>query len=91
MTRKLLRRLARESKPRPARCLTASMRSALPADLSRTSREVKPIRLSALIKISAQPGRVLFSRCSSKIFLSRATLEPWCLEARHGTERPALL
>ena len=91
MDRKLPGRSARESRPRPARYLTASMRSALPADLSKTSKEVKPFRLSALIKIKAQPGRVLFSRCNSKMFLSRGTLEPWCLEVRHGIESPALL
>ena len=89
--RKLPRRSARVSKPRPARCLTASMRSALPADISKTSKEVNPISLRALIMIRAQPGRVLFSRCSSKMFLSRATLEPWCLEVKHGIESPALL
>ena len=37
--KKLRRRSARVSKPRPARCLTASMRSALPADISKTSKE----------------------------------------------------
>ena len=52
---------------------------------------MKPIRLSALIKIKAQPRRVLFSRCNSKMFLSRATLKPWCLEVRPGIESPALL
>ena len=68
--RKLPRMSARVSRPRQARCLTASMRSALPADISKTSKEVHPIRLSALIMIKAQPGRVLFSHCSSKMFLS---------------------
>ena len=89
--RKLPRRSARVLRPRQARCLTASMRSDLPADLSKTSKEVNPIRLSAVIMIKAQPGRVLFSRCSSKMFLSRATLEPWCLEVKHGIESPTLL
>ena len=86
--KKLSRRLARVAKPRPARCLTASIRSALPADISKASKEVKPIRLRALIKIIAQPGRVLFSRCSSKMFFSKATLELWCLEVRQGIESP---
>ena len=89
--KKLPRRSARVSKPRPASSLTASMRSALPADISKTSKEENPIRLSALIMIRAQPGRVLFSRCSSKMFLSKATLELWCLEVRHGIASPALL
>ena len=89
--RKLPRRSARVSKPRPARCLTASMRSALPADISKTSKEVKLIRLRALIMIMAQPGWVLFSRCSNKMFLSRATLEPCCLGVKHGIESHALL
>ena len=73
--RKLSRRHARVAKPKPARCLTASIRSALPADISKTSKEVKPIRLRALIKIIAHPGRVRFSRCNSKMFFSKATLE----------------
>ena len=69
----------------------ASIRSALPADMSSVSREVKPIRLRALVMIKAHPGSVLFSRCSSKMFFNKATLEPWCLEVRQGIESPALL
>ena len=41
--------------------------------------------------IRAHPGRVLFSRCSNKIFFNKATLDPWCREVRQGIERPALL
>jgi hypothetical protein len=69
----------------------ANIRSALPEDISNVSREVKPIRLRALVRIRAQPGRVRLSRCSSRMFFNRETLELWCLEVRHGIDRPALL
>ena len=69
IVKKLSRRLARVAKPRPWRCFMANIRSALPEDISNVSREVKPIRLRALVRIRAQPGRVRLSRCSSRMFL----------------------